>query len=192
MKFICLLFIFCSYLCAENAFGALSIGVTHVHLKHINRDYSNYDSINQNSSLDFSSQRSAVYFSLKRGAFFADSNVLWHFSLNGSAGANHKNGLYSIGGDAGLGYKMFHGHLMPFVAIGYEGLNIALPYHTNKQFNLWNPVLSIDLFIEIMDNKGISIGFQKGIQSHATIDENKVRFSHNRFNVSLSFYDFSL
>ncbi|RAX57136.1 hypothetical protein CCZ01_07270 [Helicobacter monodelphidis] len=167
------------------SFAALNVGYTHVFTQS-----KTTDAINPFNP--YKNDRGAAYFAVKRGLAVGDSqNLLLFFYLDGSAGANHRKGLYSVSGGIGSGYRLWNGRIIPSISVGYEGMNIAIPYFTTEQYNLYSVVGNGGIFIDIAHGFGLELGYRRAFNQIGKNIE-QVKFYNDRFTISFAFYDFTL
>ena len=161
----------------NSTFGSVSIGGVAYNVK---------------SKQDYDNTRGAVLFGLKRGFLLGDSKkVLLNAWLEGSAGAVNKNGLYSgsVGGQ--IGYRLFNGRVIVLLGGGFEMSNLAMPHIPKEQYNIYGGLARAELFIDIAQGYGLSVGYTRGFNEKSKKIKDKT-FDTQGIMLSVSFYDFSI
>ena len=161
----------------NSTFGSVSIGGVAYNVK---------------SKQDYDNTRGAVLFGLKRGFLLGDSKkVLLNAWLEGSAGAENKNGLYSgsVGGQ--IGYRLFNGRVIVLLGGGFEMSNLAMPHIPKEQYNIYGGLARAELFIDIAQGYGLSVGYTRGFNEKSKKIKGE-SFDTQGIMLSVSFYDFSI
>lgn len=187
------LFLFC-ILCASENLGALDFSPAPVY-----ENNSTFGSVsiggvayNVKNKQDYDNTRGAVLFGLKRGFLFGSSKkVLLNAWLEGSAGAENKNGLYggSVGGQ--LGYRLFNGRVIILLGGGFEMSNLAMPHIPKEQYNIYGGLARAELFIDIAQGYGLSVGYTRGFNEKSKKLKGE-SFDTQGIMLTISFYDFSI
>lgn len=165
----------------NNTFAALSVGYMQKRIT--------------NSALDYKDTRAAVNFGLKRGIAFTESKQwLVNGYLEGSAGSENQNGLYTINVGAQVGYKMWRAIL--HLGIGYELSNLATDtqasaFSDNSQYNIHGLNARAELFFDIAKGYGLSIGYMRGFNERGK-NLGSLRFQSQSIIIGISYYDFSI
>ncbi|WP_231900324.1 hypothetical protein [Helicobacter cinaedi] len=161
----------------NSTFGSVSIGGVAYNVK---------------SKQGYDNTRGAVLFGLKRGFLLGDSKkVLLNAWLEGSAGVENKNGLYSgsVGGQ--IGYRLFNGSVIVLLGGGFEMSNLAMPHIPKEQYNIYGGLARAELFIDIAQGYGLSVGYTRGFNEKSKKIKGE-SFDTQGIMLSVSFYDFSI
>ncbi|EFR46763.1 hypothetical protein [Helicobacter cinaedi] len=161
----------------NSTFGSVSIGGVAYNVK---------------SKQGYDNTRGAVLFGLKRGFLLGDSKkVLLNAWLEGSAGVENKNGLYSgsVGGQ--IGYRLFNGLVIVLLGGGFEMSNLAMPHIPKEQYNIYGGLARAELFIDIAQGYGLSVGYTRGFNEKSKKIKGE-SFDTQGIMLSVSFYDFSI
>lgn len=161
----------------NSTFGSVSIGGVAYNVK---------------SKQGYDNTRGAVLFGLKRGFLLGDSKkVLLNAWLEGSAGVENKNGLYSgsVGGQ--IGYRLFNGSVIVLLGGGFEISNLAMPHIPKEQYNIYGGLARAELFIDIAQGYGLSVGYTRGFNEKSKKIKGE-SFDTQGIMLSVSFYDFSI
>lgn len=161
----------------NSTFGSVSIGGVAYNVK---------------SKQGYDNTRGAVLFGLKRGFLLGDSKkVLLNAWLEGSAGVENKNGLYSgsVGGQ--IGYRLFNGLVIVLLGGGFEMSNLAMPHIPKEQYNIYGGLARAELFIDIAQGYGLSVGYTRGFNKKSKKIKGE-SFDTQGIMLSVSFYDFSI
>ena len=161
----------------NSTFGSVSIGGVAYNVK---------------SKQGYDNTRGAVLFGLKRGFLLGDSKkVLLNAWLEGSAGVENKNGLYSgsVGGQ--IGYRLFNGLVIVLLGGGFEMSNLAMPHIPKEQYNIYGGLARAVLFIDIAQGYGLSVGYTRGFNEKSKKIKGE-SFDTQGIMLSVSFYDFSI
>lgn len=161
----------------NSTFGSVSIGGVAYNVK---------------SKQGYDNTRGAVLFGLKRGFLLGDSKkVLLNAWLEGSAGVENKNGLYSgsVGGQ--IGYSLFNGLVIVLLGGGFEMSNLAMPHIPKEQYNIYGGLARAELFIDIAQGYGLSVGYTRGFNEKSKKIKGE-SFDTQGIMLSVSFYDFSI
>ena len=161
----------------NSTFGSVSIGGVAYNVK---------------SKQGYDNTRGAVLFGLKRGFLLGDSKkVLLNAWLEGSAGVENKNGLYSgsVGGQ--IVYRLFNGSVIVLLGGGFEMSNLAMPHIPKEQYNIYGGLARAELFIDIAQGYGLSVGYTRGFNEKSKKIKGE-SFDTQGIMLSVSFYDFSI
>ena len=140
----------------------------------------------------YENERGAVGFGLKRGVMLGEEKA-WLLGawLDGYAGSENKNGLYgaSVGLDGG--YRILGGRLIALGGVGFMMSNLALSHGPKEQANIYGGVARAELFIDIAQGFGLSVGYMRGF-SHKSKKLIGERFDTDSLFVAIRFYDFGI
>lgn len=165
---------------SKHTFGAFSIGGVYSQIASENTGL--------NNAGEYQSKRGGVLFGLKRGMVFKEKYLLSLY-IDGTAGREHKNGLFSLALGAQGGFRLFGGRLLTLIGGGFGVSNLATSL--SEQYNIYGYHAKLELFIDIAKGYGLSIGYMYGFnyESKPTLPK---RFDTSSIMLAFSFYDFNI
>lgn len=155
-------------------FGAFNIGATRQILHH-------------KGDRNYSTNHDGLYFGIKRGVKFSAPFTLYGV-LDGAAGENYKNGLYSVSLQIGSGFVTRF--VVPFVQAGYELGNLPLNTNSERQYRLHGATIEIGAFVPLINKFGIETSYRYA-RPRSNIPLSLTTQNH-RFMLSVGYYDFAL